>query len=209
MNETLKAMERRRRDPRFAERYFVGHGIDIGCGPDPLGTQKLYRAWPAMLSCDEWDQEDGDAQVMEGVEPESYDFVYASHLLEHVIDPLATLKRWWEILKPGGHLILVVPDEDMYEQGVWPPTFNTDHKHTYAIGKKQSWSPVSKNVEALLSELGGEIVKVERIDYNYVPGAARFDQTSARISIRDGQAGLIQGEGISESCIEAIVRKPK
>jgi SAM-dependent methyltransferase len=196
MHESLKAMKRRQRDPLFTSRYFVGEGIDIGCGPDPLGNQRLWGAWPLMHECDGWDLElgDGDAQLMEGEEDETYDFVYSSHTLEHVVDPVETLRNWWRILKPGGHLVIAVPDEDMYEQGVWPPTFNTDHKHTYAVGKRASWSPVSRNIDELLRELDGEIIKIERVEECFVRDTKhRVDQTSM---------------GLAESCIECIVRKP-
>jgi len=186
-------MKRRQRDPLFTSRYFCGDGIDIGCGPDPLGNQRMWGAWPLMRSCDEWDIEDGDAQLMANVPDADYDFVYSSHTLEHVVDPVETLQNWWRILKPGGHLVIAVPDEDMYEQGVWPPTFNTDHKHTYAVGKLASWSPVSRNIDALLAALGGQIVKIERVEECFIFGAQRFDQTSA---------------ALAESCIECIVRKP-
>lgn len=193
MFETAKAMRRRFRDPLFAERYFVGQGIDIGSGPDPLSRQMGF--WPALKACDEWDIDDGDAQLMEGVPNESYQFVYSSHCLEHVIDPSATLRRWWELIVPGGHLILAIPDEDLYEQGEWPPTFNTDHKHTFAIAKAASWSPVSRNVSDLVRELpNAEVIKIERIDEGFVFGLPRIDQTSV---------------GFAESCIEAIVRKAR
>lgn len=193
MHESLKAMKRRQRDPNFTSRYFVGKGIDIGCGPDPLHHQKMYGAWPLLDACDEWDIEDGDAQLMEGVPDATYDFVYSSHTLEHVVDPVETLANWWRILRPGGYLVLAVPDEDMYEQGVWPPTFNTDHKHTYAVAKRASWSPVSRNIDALLAALDGQVIKIERIEECFVFGAPRVDQTSA---------------SIAESCIECVVRKP-
>lgn len=192
MHETSKAMRRRFRDPLFAERYFIGQGIDIGAGPDPLSSQIGF--WPGMKGCDDWDVEDGDAQLMPDVPNDSYHFVYSSHCLEHVIDPAATLARWWEILKPGGHLVIAVPDEDLYEQGVWPPTFNTDHKHTFTIAKRTSWSPVSRNMSELLSALGGDIVKIERIDEGFVFGIQRVDQTSMLLA---------------ESCIECVVRKPR
>jgi predicted SAM-dependent methyltransferase len=42
----------------------------------------------------------------------SVDLVYASHLLEHFSrhDTLKVLKRWYEVLKPGGKLRISVPD---------------------------------------------------------------------------------------------------
>jgi SAM-dependent methyltransferase len=192
MFETSKALRRRIRDPQFTLRYFVGSGIDIGSGPDPLARQVGF--WPGLQECDEWDKEDGDAQLMEDVAPETFDFVYSSHTLEHVDDADIALARWWEILKPGGHLILIVPDEDLYEQGMWPPTFNTDHRRTFAVAKASSWSPVSRNIDEMLKALGGEIVKIERIEEGFVVGAPRVDQTSV---------------GLAESCIECVVRKPR
>lgn len=39
----------------------------------------------------------------------SYDFVFASHVLEHLINPLQGLKEMTRILKPGGFCILVLP----------------------------------------------------------------------------------------------------
>src|SRR6185312_3014562 len=60
-------------------------------------------------------------------------------------------------IKRGGHLVISVPDEDLYEQGVWPSTFNTDHKITFTLSKKTSWSPVSVNVFSLLSQFSDQV----------------------------------------------------
>jgi SAM-dependent methyltransferase len=40
----------------------------------------------------------------------SYDFVLSSHNLEHFANPLKALHEWKRILKPGGALILLLPD---------------------------------------------------------------------------------------------------
>ena len=76
-----------------------------------------------------WDWENGDAQLMEGVSDGQYDFVHSSHCLEHLVDPHAGLRNWIRVVKPGGHIVVTVPDEDMYERGVFPSTFSKDHKH--------------------------------------------------------------------------------
>ena len=39
----------------------------------------------------------------------SYDFVVASHVLEHVANPLRALIEWKRLLKPSGTLLLVLP----------------------------------------------------------------------------------------------------
>ena len=113
-----------------------------------------------------------------------YDFVHSSHCLEHMVNPVAALGNWIRICRPGGHLVITVPDEDLYEQGVFPSTFNPDHKWTMTMGKEAGWSPSSVNVFALLGRFIGEveIIKVELLDAGYVYGLARQDQTLGPIA---------------------------
>ena len=40
---------------------------------------------------------------------ESYDFIFASHVLEHILDDRKALTEIWRVLKPGGIAILPVP----------------------------------------------------------------------------------------------------
>jgi predicted SAM-dependent methyltransferase len=40
----------------------------------------------------------------------SLDFIAASHILEHMPDPIGALIAWWQALRPGGKLLLLVPD---------------------------------------------------------------------------------------------------
>jgi SAM-dependent methyltransferase len=41
----------------------------------------------------------------------SLDFVIVSHVLEHLPLPLAALRQWYEVLRPGGILLLKIPDK--------------------------------------------------------------------------------------------------
>ncbi|MCB0358078.1 MAG: glycosyltransferase [Bdellovibrionales bacterium] len=52
-----------------------------------------------------------DAETLATVEGESYDFVIAAHVIEHMKNPLGALETWWRVLKPGGLLYLIVPDK--------------------------------------------------------------------------------------------------
>ncbi len=182
MHETSKAIFRRLNDSRFATRYFVGDGIDIGSGPDPLA--QYHEFFPLMKSCRAWDLKDGDAQDMAGVADQSFNFVHSSHCLEHMRDPRAALANWLRILKRGGHLVCLIPDEDLYEQGKFPSTFNADHKHTFTLHKRKSWSPVSINLFDLLGSIEPQVrvLKIELLDATYryrlaANPAKRFDQT--------------------------------
>jgi SAM-dependent methyltransferase len=134
-----------------------GEGIDIGCGPDPV----FPRVTPFDLA-------QGDANEILRHVHRQFDFVYASHCLEHMRDARAAIAQWWELVKPGGVLFVIVPDEDLYEQGFWPSRFNRDHKWTFTIAKRSSWSPVSINLLDLAKSLpGGEMVDIRLFDQGY------------------------------------------
>ena len=102
------------------------------------------------------------------LEAAAYDTVHSSHCLEHMRRPPQVLAQWWELIKPGGHLVLIVPDEDLYEQGIWPSLFNPDHKATFRLDTDLSWSPVSYEARSLVAALpGARIVAAERHDRHY------------------------------------------
>jgi SAM-dependent methyltransferase len=160
VNETSKT---RRLWGEFERSILSGSGIDIGCGPDPVSP--TARAF---------DVADGDANRITQYVHEQFDYVYSSHCLEHMHDPRAALLEWWQLVRPGGHLVFIVPDEDLYEQGVFPSRFNPDHKATFTIAKDRSWSPVSIDVGELARSLpGGEVVSVARQDQGYDRRAMR------------------------------------
>ncbi len=57
---------------------------------------------------------------------------------------------------------MTVPEEDLYEQGVWPSRFNPDHKWTFTIAKSSSWSPRSINVVDVVKHFA-DTLEAERI----------------------------------------------
>ena len=177
MHEASKALMRRLHDSRFSTRYFVGDGIDIGCGPDSIA--QYAEQFPLMRSIKNWDLPDGDAQYLQTVSDNSLDFVHSSHCLEHMVDPKESLKHWLRVLKPGGHMVIVIPDEDLYEQGIYPSTNNSDHKWTFTVFKNKSWSIKSINVFDLLSSYSdtAQTIKIELLDATFRYNAHRFDQT--------------------------------
>ena len=40
-----------------------------------------------------------------------YDFVFSSHTLEHIANPLKAIREWLRIIKPCGHIIMIVPEK--------------------------------------------------------------------------------------------------
>jgi len=71
---------------------------------------------------------------------DQYDVVMASHVLEHVPDDLATLRRLSERTKPGGYGLFFLPLER--------PRHNPDHARTYTAAgftrllAQSDWTPV-------------------------------------------------------------------
>src|SRR5258706_13885720 len=87
MWEQSKGAKRTFYDGLFHARYFVGNGIDIGGGPDPLG--QYTGVFARMGAVRTWDLEDGDAQVMAGRSDEELGLVPSRHRLGHFDAPNA------------------------------------------------------------------------------------------------------------------------
>lgn len=120
--ETSKAKDRRLRE-NFFNTFCQGNGLDIGFGGDLI-----------LPDAKGWDFEHGDAQYLNGLEDNSFDYVYSSHTLEHVSDSAVTLKNWYRVLKSGGYLILYLPHRDLYEKKKeLPSIFNPTHKRFFLI----------------------------------------------------------------------------
>jgi Tfp pilus assembly protein PilF/ADP-heptose:LPS heptosyltransferase/SAM-dependent methyltransferase len=191
---TSISMLRRVHDSRFATRYFRGDGIDVGGGSDSLTLFKEF--FPLVRNLFVYDQTHGDGQLLDNVADESFDFLYSSHCLEHLRDPQEALANWLRVVRRGGHLVIQVPDEDLYEQGVWPSRFNNDHKLSFTIAKDRSWSPVSVNVLDLIRSFCAvaQPISIQLIDqgYRYHLQGKDFDQTRTPTS---------------EAGIEVVLRK--
>lgn len=72
----------------------------------------------------------------------SLDFVYSSHLLEDYLDWTPVLKEWVRVLKPGGYLIILVPDKKLWNEAIekgQPP--NCSHKHESYVGELSTYAP--------------------------------------------------------------------
>lgn len=192
MHETRKSALRRYADPVFRDHYFVGHGIDIGAGDDPLSNYTYL--FPGMRNVVSWDLEQGDALAMDGLEDRAFDFVHSSHCLEHLANPFEALGRWLDLVKPGGYVVVTVPDEDLYEKGVWPSRFNADHKFSFTIQKPRKALAQSVNVSDLVRAFSN-VAACERIvliRHDYDERSHHIDQTAS---------------GNAECAIEFVLRK--
>lgn len=122
MGETGKAHARRIREGWY-QRFVRPRVLDVGSGVDPLPLggvihwdyQWTYVERDGTLS---WENEPGDrdAQSLSAFGDAAFQTVYASHILEHLPDPVEAVRNWWRVLEPGGNLIVAVPHRDLYEK---------------------------------------------------------------------------------------------
>lgn len=52
-----------------------------------------------------------NAELLNGVDTESYDFVIAAHVIEHMRNPISAISNWLRVIRSGGQLYLVIPDK--------------------------------------------------------------------------------------------------
>lgn len=99
---------------QLIRRYCQGQGLEIGPGKypycDPRRTTFLEK---------HPDASDGMRRphiVGDGgriPKPDAaFDFVFASHVLEHMPDAIGVLKEWMRVIRPGGVLFLILPHAD-------------------------------------------------------------------------------------------------
>jgi len=122
-----------------------GCGVDLASGGDPV----VPWAWQLELPHDEYMfyncnhpvrgpiQLRADATHHKAAESDSLDWVYASHLLEDVPqeDWDRVLLLWSSMLKPGGHLIILTPERNLWAsalaRGQSP---NCSHRYEPLVG---------------------------------------------------------------------------
>jgi SAM-dependent methyltransferase len=115
----------------------TGEILDIGCASGVFLSQALDAGWqvtglePAEALYKEALQRIGDRGTImplileeAKLDAQSFDAITMWDVLEHVTDPVAFLARCRELLKPGGRLLLTVPDLDSLQARLlgrrWP-----------------------------------------------------------------------------------------
>lgn len=110
-------------------------GFNVGCGDSVLegvpgldlskpgersaGGRKFTGAEPDVT---------GDASALP-LQDASLDFLAARHVFEHLVDPVAALREWQRVLKPGGLLLVSCPDYD----GIDTMLIDYTHLHAYTL----------------------------------------------------------------------------
>ena len=188
-NHQSKAKARRQLDPRFTNRWFVGSGMDIGSGKDPL----LIEDWPKIAELKLYDtiHGDSDAQFLADVKDEAFDFAHSSFLLSYLQNPKGAITNWLRVLRTGGFLVCLVAEELLYEQGKSPSQFDPGHKSSYTLRSTQLLEG-SKNLLHLLWQLRADVELISLLTSDWDVAKLGEDQSL----------------GAAECAVEFVVRKP-
>lgn len=132
VNRVLGKVERLRRREELHRIALAFDGLttlEIG-GPSPIFGHGLLSVYSRLGGCDLvnyasqtlWDQQTRAqiairqqfiAEAVDlGVPSCSYGGLLASHVLEHVANPLKALYEWQRVVSPGGPVLLVLPHRD-------------------------------------------------------------------------------------------------
>ena len=133
-----------------AAHFCRGAGLDIGGGKWPL---------PGAISIDLTNGQHAMTLPMG-----AWDYIFSSHCLEHLDNPISALEHWRSRILPGGVLFLYLPHPDME---YWHPQHCRRHLHI--------WRP--EDMERILLDLGYvDVIRSERDLYwsfacvGFVPG---------------------------------------
>lgn len=98
--------------------YCQGMGLDIGYGGDPISptaiTIDLERPYASAGGAPQHLK--GNGGNLYWFMSNVFDYVYSSHLIEDFPpeEMIHVLQEWLRVIKPGGNLVLVFPDERVY-----------------------------------------------------------------------------------------------
>jgi SAM-dependent methyltransferase len=127
----------------LAQKYCKGRGVDVGAskwsldGAKPIEDNKDENAYNIL-------DEDG-----------SLDYVFSSHLLEHLSDPLLAIDEWRKKLKPGGILFMYLPHPSCH---MWNKKNLRHHV----------WNPDPYYLEELFNDSDFKIEKISYLPDGYM-----------------------------------------
>jgi|TARA_R110000744_G_scaffold195143_1_gene314088 hypothetical protein len=152
---------------RLSESVEGSKGINLGCGDREdiagvpvdmakpgdrgAGGRKFTGAKPHLV---------GDAMNIP-VADHSQDYIFAIHLFEHLIDPVAALEEWKRVLKPEGMVYAVLPEHGQLDTMV----IDYSHVHAYTAptltSLMESQGFVVEGAQSFNSGAFGVIARVE------------------------------------------------
>jgi ubiquinone/menaquinone biosynthesis C-methylase UbiE len=135
----------------LAAQYCCGNGADLGSSCDPVVPWAIQVDLPNEQFLGYNSARDGTNIQWHGsaldlpFKDRTLDFVHASHLIEDFEDWTPVLAEWNRVLKPGGYLLIAVPDHERFRALVARnaakglDSDNLAHRHESRVGELTEW----------------------------------------------------------------------
>lgn len=99
--------------------YCSGYGIEIGAASSPYIFPSMKvdyadyfnQSRKSLLDKRGFFHLDPPKCLLSTISDSKYDFLYASHVLEHSANPMRTLEEWVRVVKESGIIYIVVPNK--------------------------------------------------------------------------------------------------
>ncbi|MDD3725949.1 MAG: methyltransferase domain-containing protein [Candidatus Ratteibacteria bacterium] len=133
-----------------------GKGLDIGCGSEkisfdcigidiiPRGQKGKFGSQKGKISVADYNISGDDLRIFNN---EEFDFIVAKHNLEHYLFPEKVLQEWKRVIKKGGKIGVVVPDDKYVNSIKLDPT----HKVCFTL---ESLEKLFKDAGFIILEAG-------------------------------------------------------
>lgn len=121
--EPMTSIEDEIRGARYATAaiFLNGNGLEVGAGPRPwplpANANAIYGDIRDEASLSSYFQDSGspagdyiDAQTLSQIRDKSLDFLISAHVIEHLFDPIGSIREAMRCLRPGGCYLIAVPD---------------------------------------------------------------------------------------------------
>lgn len=161
-----------------AAESIAGHGIEVGALHSPfpvprtaqvqyvdrLSTPRLRAEYPELADQPlvDVDRVD-DGERLATVPDQSQAFVIASHFLEHCEDPVRTLEAHLRVLRPGGVLLLALPDRrhgvDRHRDPTTLEHLVVDHEQGPEASRASHYREWARLVDLPLGNIGADAVE--------------------------------------------------
>lgn len=135
-------------------KYMTGEKVaELGCGdkktrPDVVGIDIVPKGQEIPgLNKGRLSLADVNANVENDLPIKDFDTILARHVLEHMVDAVGAVQSWVRSLRPGGRLIIAVPDHTVRNTIL----MNWEHRH--------AWTPAS--LTRFMEALGMKTINVQ------------------------------------------------
>lgn len=212
-------------DVRFLNVLPGGRVLDVGCGSGEWLSFMRKLGWQAEGI--DFDEKAVKAARQSGFEvgcgaveqqhypDERFDAVVLNHVIEHVPDPVATLKECRRILKKGGRLVLMTPNSSSLGHSVfkqdWRGLEPPRHLHVFS----------NQSMRALLEKSGFKKISVHshiadsvisdslrlRKTSNGSGGAANYSPAFRTLLFNLAEWIIIKWNSAAADCVAAIAVK--